>query len=231
MAFTIAEAKREPFFPSILLSGFSGSGKTYSALLLAKGLGGKVVLIDTENKRALVYAKLFKFDYINFEPPFTPERCSEAWKLALSKNPNVIIFDSATHEWLGKGGILREKDEMPGTNDYVKWGKLTPRHEKWAGLLTLKPKCFHIVTCRAKEKHKMKKGTDGKLEVVPLGALPLQRDDFAYDFAFGYTIQHGSHKVKIIKSIEEAPEPDGVLTSDFAKELADWCLMKKKGKT
>jgi hypothetical protein len=227
MPFTSSEAKRVPFFPSILLSGHSGSGKTYSALLMAKGFGGKVVLIDTENKRALVYANLFKFEHIVFEAPFTPERCREAMKLAISKSPNVIIFDSATHEWWGKGGILREKDEMPGTNDFVKWGKLTPRHESWAGMLTINPKCFHIVTCRAKEKSKMKKNAEGKLEVVPLGMKPIQRDDFAFDFSFGYLIQHDSHKIKILKSIEEAPEPDGLLTPDFASRLAAWTLMKK----
>lgn len=227
MPFIATEAKRIPFYPSILLSGPSGSGKTYTALLMAKGIGGKVVLIDSENKRALVYAKLFKFEHIAFDPPFSPERCIEAWRLGLSRNPSVLIFDSATHEWWGKGGVLREKDEMPGTNDFVKWGKLTPRHEKWAGMLTVNPKCVHIVTCRAKEKSKMKKGSDGKLEVVPLGMKPIQRDDFAFDFSFGYTLLHESHKAKIIKSIEEAPEPEGTLDSKFGSDLVSWCLMKK----
>jgi hypothetical protein len=219
-------AKREPFNPSILLTGFSGSGKTYSALLMAKGIGGRVVLVDTENKRAKVYAPFFEFDHIDFQPPFTPERCREAMKAALAKNPAVLIFDGATQEWWGKGGILREKDTMPGTNDYVKWGKLTPRHEQWTGMLTVAPKCVYIVTCRGKEKHKLKKNAEGKLEVVPQGVKPVQRDDFAYDFSFGYTILHGSHRVSTIKSIEGAPEPDGPLDSAFGKALADWSMMR-----
>ena len=50
------------------LQGPSGAGKTYSALLLAKGITGnlhKVAVIDTENGSSHLYAlfrKLFCFD-------------------------------------------------------------------------------------------------------------------------------------------------------------------------
>lgn len=229
MPFASKLAKREPFYPSVLLSGPSGSGKTYSALLMAQGFGGRIVLIDTESRRGILYGNLFKYEYIDFEAPFTPERCREALKAALALSPTTIIFDSATHEWVGKGGILREKDEMPGTNDYIKWGKLTPRHESFAGALTIKPKCFYIVTCRAKEKNKVEEGKDKKLEIKRLGLQPVQRSDFRYDFTLAYTIHPDSHKAHIAKSVETAPSPDGPITIAFGRELAAWSLMKSKG--
>jgi hypothetical protein len=231
MPFISKLAKRESFYPSILLSGPSGSGKTYSALLMAQGFGGKIVLIDTESRRGVLYGNLFKYEYIDFEAPFSPERCREAIKAALALSPTTIIFDSATHEWAGKGGILREKDEMPGTNDYIKWGKLTPRHESFAGALTVKPKCFYIVTCRSREKNKVEEGKDKKMEIKRLGLQPVQRSDFRYDFTFAYAIHPDSHRAHITKSVETAPEPDGPISIAFGRELASWALMKTKAKS
>jgi len=46
----------------LALTGPSGSGKTYSALQLAKGLGGKVAVLDTENGSASLYSDSFEFD-------------------------------------------------------------------------------------------------------------------------------------------------------------------------
>ena len=230
MPFTTKTAKREPFFPSILLSGPSKSGKTYGALLLAKGFGGKTVLIDTENRRSKLYGSLFKFEVVEFDPPFSPERFREAMKTALASSPTTVIIDSATHEWLGKGGILRELDDMPGTNTAVKWGKLTPRHESFMDSLTAAPKCFVIVTCRAKEKIKLeevKKDGVVKTEVRRLGLQPMQRWDFKYGFTLFYALSPETNRVRVAGSIEGAPVPDGVLTAEFGKQIASWALMKK----
>ena len=43
--FQKAERKKERL--RLALCGPAGSGKTYSALLIAQGLGGKIALIDT----------------------------------------------------------------------------------------------------------------------------------------------------------------------------------------
>lgn len=59
------------------ISGPSGAGKTYSALLLAKGLIGnweKIAVIDTENGSASLYEHLGPFNTIDLQAPFTPER-------------------------------------------------------------------------------------------------------------------------------------------------------------
>ena len=49
----------------VALAGVSGAGKTYSALMMAKALGGRVALIDSERSSALLYADKFEFDHMD----------------------------------------------------------------------------------------------------------------------------------------------------------------------
>ena len=90
----------------LAITGPSGSGKTYGALLLAKGIGGKVAVIDTEHGSASLYSHLCEYDTLELEPPYSPERYIDAIKAAESAGYDVIIIDSATHEWNGAGGCL-----------------------------------------------------------------------------------------------------------------------------
>src|SRR4051794_10757149 len=91
------------------LMGCSGSGKTYSALLLAYGLSNdwnKVAVIDTENHSADLYDHLGPFNVLHLAPPFTPEKFIEALRVCEKANMEVIVIDSSSHEWDGVGGIL-----------------------------------------------------------------------------------------------------------------------------
>ena len=58
----------------LLIEGASGSGKTYSALLLAKGLkektGQKIALIDTEKGSASLYSNLVDFVFFDIVHEF-----------------------------------------------------------------------------------------------------------------------------------------------------------------
>lgn len=90
--------------------GGTGSGKTKSALLLARGMAGpkgKVVIIDTEHRRASYYADSIPggFLSIDLEPPYTPERYWDAID-TMEGSCDVGILDSATHLWEGPDGIL-----------------------------------------------------------------------------------------------------------------------------
>jgi len=88
MKFVKAEKKKSKL--RLGMSGPSGSGKTYSALRLAKGLGGKVAVIDTERGSASLYADKFEFDVLELTAPYTTERYIEAMKLA--KDYDIIII-------------------------------------------------------------------------------------------------------------------------------------------
>ena len=53
------KAERKRSYVKIALCGVSGSGKTYSALLMAQGLGEKIAMIDTENGSGELYSDLY----------------------------------------------------------------------------------------------------------------------------------------------------------------------------
>ena len=73
MAIVIRKAERSATKLRLLLSGPSGSGKTWGAIQIARGLGGRVVVIDTEEGSSDLYDQLHSFDVIDLKPPFTPE--------------------------------------------------------------------------------------------------------------------------------------------------------------
>lgn len=67
----------------LALQGCSGSGKTYSALLLADGLTNdwtKIAVIDSENGSADLYAHLGNYNVLPLQDNFTPETYIEAIK-------------------------------------------------------------------------------------------------------------------------------------------------------
>src|SRR4051812_25477049 len=89
MAFSIIPARRKAVPILVSLAGVSGSGKTYSALLLAAGLAGpngRVGFLDTENGRGSMYADSpgiqaalpGGYQIADMREPFTPARYSEA---------------------------------------------------------------------------------------------------------------------------------------------------------
>ena len=134
------------------LQGPSGSGKTMSALLIAYGLcpyWNKIAVIDTESNSADLYSHLGPFNVVNLSEPFTPEKYIEAISLCESKGMEVVIVDSASHEWDGAGGILQVHGNMQG-NSFINWAKLTPRHNAFVQAI-LQSKSHVITTTRTKQ--------------------------------------------------------------------------------
>jgi len=79
------------------LSAVSGGGKTYSALIIAKGLASewdKIAIIDSENSSADLYAHLGDYNVLPISAPFTPEKYIEAIKECEKAGMEVIIVDS-----------------------------------------------------------------------------------------------------------------------------------------
>ncbi|HHR6639981.1 TPA: AAA family ATPase, partial [Providencia alcalifaciens] len=88
-----AKALRKKAKLRLALTGPSGSGKTYGALEIAKGLGGKTAVIDTEKGSASLYSDRFNFDVLELDPPFTPERFIEAIGAAQEAGYDNLIID------------------------------------------------------------------------------------------------------------------------------------------
>jgi hypothetical protein len=158
----------------IILEGASGSGKTFSALKMAKPFG-KIVLIDTEKGSASLYSDLFDFDVLELSPPYSPEEYIKAIKECENAGYDVIIIDSLTHEWSGSGGCLELANKLGG---YPKgWQKVTPMHDQFIEAI-LQSKCHIISTCRSKQAYAMDEVTK---KVTKQGLEPQQRDGLDYE--------------------------------------------------
>ena len=86
----------------LALQGASGSGKTYSSLLIAHGMTSdwnKIAVIDTENGSADLYAHLGAYNVLSLSEPYNPEKYIDAIGICESAGMEVIIIDSISHCW------------------------------------------------------------------------------------------------------------------------------------
>ncbi len=114
------------------LIGPPKSGKTYTALTLAKCWGGRTALVDGEHGSASKYADIFKFDTIDLED-FDPRTYTKLIKLAEAEGYDNLILDNISHEWDGLRGVLELVDEetakMQSMNKFTSgWRIVTPWH-------------------------------------------------------------------------------------------------------
>jgi hypothetical protein len=184
MEIKVRKAERTQKALKMLLGGPSGSGKTYSALLLAKGMGGKILFMDTENKSADLYADLVDFEKVDIEAPYTTEKYIEVMAYAEANGYNTLVIDSFTHAWAGEGGLLDQKaifDMKPGSNSFVNFGKITPMHEKLKSAIIKLD--INLIGClRAKAQHEIVKDEQGKTKIEKLGTEVIQREGFEFEF-------------------------------------------------
>jgi hypothetical protein len=201
MNFTISKAERKQILLRIALISPSGGGKTYSALRLAKGIGLKTGVIDTENRRSLYYADEFNFEHIPFNPPFSPENYIAAMDFAIANGCKTIILDSGSHEWIGTGGILSIKDSMPPSqfkNEWAKWERLTPRHNAFIDKIQ---RCdAHIIVClRGKDEYVLEQNEKGKTAPKKVGVGAQMRDGLEYECTVALMIDQESHHFSVTK--------------------------------
>lgn len=110
------KAERKKAYLKIAMCGVSGSGKTYSALQLARGLGNNIAMIDTENGSGELYSDLCSYDICSISAPFEHTKYIKAIKEAEADGYDVLIIDSLTQAWNGAGGLL-EKQEQVGKDE------------------------------------------------------------------------------------------------------------------
>ena len=222
-----AKALRKKAKLRLALTGPSGSGKTYGALEIAKGLGGKTAVIDTEKGSASLYSDRFNFDVLELDPPFTPERFIEAIGAAQEAGYDNLIIDSITHEWSGSGGCLELLDGLAKAkyrgNTWSAWSEITPRHNAFLDAI-LRSDLHIIATMRSKtETAQVDKG-NGKKGVDKLGMKSEQRDGVEYEFTTILDLNHETHTAMASKdrtglfSNAEVTQ----LNESTGKKLMDW---------
>lgn len=167
------------------LCGPAGSGKTYSALAIASGLGKRIALIDTEHGSASLYADRFSFDTLNLET-FSPDSYVEAIKAAEAEGYEVVIIDSLSHAWMGKDGALEQVDQATkrsgSKNSYFAWRDVTPKHNALVEAI-VQCKAHVIATIRSKTEYAVDKDDKGKVSPRKIGTAPIQRDGMEYEFS------------------------------------------------
>ena len=167
------------------IDGPSGSGKTYTALTFATALanGGRVAVIDTERGSASLYADEFDFDVLELSE-FSPEAYTEGIKAAESAGYDVIVLDSLSHAWEGKGGILeihdKETSRNRSGNSWTAWREVTPRHRALVDAI-LQSKGHVIATMRSKMDY-IQTTENGKTKIKKVGLAPIQRQGMEYEF-------------------------------------------------
>ncbi|WP_417876416.1 AAA family ATPase [Winogradskyella sediminis] len=221
----LKQAKREQVKLRIGLSGASGFGKTFSALLLAYGITNdysKVAVIDTENKSASLYSHLGSYNTLNLEPPYSPENYIKAIELCEKAKIEVIIIDSITHEWNGKGGCLDIHEKLGGR--FQNWAQITPRHQAFIDKI-LQANCHVITTTRRKVDYSMDTDNSGKTKVIKHGTKEITREGFEYELTVNFELINDNHLAKASKDRTGLfmNKPEFVINASTGKKLMAWC--------
>ena len=101
----------------------------------------------------------------------------------------VIIIDSISHEWEGKGGILDIHGSMVG-NSFTNWAKVTPRHNEFVQKI-LQSNSHIIATIRSKQDYVLSE-KNGKMVPEKVGLKGVTREGLDYEFTlvFDVDIKH-----------------------------------------
>lgn len=214
----------------LALGGVSGSGKTFSALSIAKHLGGKVALIDTEHASASKYSDLFDFDTAVLTDSYSPVDYLRLVNQAVEGGYKTLIIDSLSHAWNGRNGILEQNEiysQRMKINSFQAWGKCgTPLYTSFVeGILAAN---IHVIaTVRMKQEYAMIE-ENGKTRPQKIGMGLQQREGLEYEMdIFGEMDLEN----RLIISKSRLPEISGRMFpkpgEEFAKILARWLSSEK----
>lgn len=240
--FTFETAHRENELARMALWGPSGAGKTYTAIKIAYTLtdGGRVGVIDTENRSASLYADMasdrsknpemagnptWTFRTVDFKPPYDPRLLSSLIE-EHSSNFDALVIDSFSAFWSGEGGLMDIKDGAPG-KEFQQWKTATPIQNRVMESI-LRAKCHIIVCMRSKTLFDVSKDERGRTTVAKLGLGPVQRDTTIYEMTVAGSLDT-DHKLSIEKTRCSAldgnvysPNSSSMRTEHFALTLKDW---------
>jgi hypothetical protein len=134
----------------------------------------------------------------------------------------VLIIDSLTHEWNGKGGVLELVDEFKAAsksqNAYTEgWSKMTPWHRKLVEKILTTP--LHIITTmRSSMDYVLVDGTPKK---VGMGAE--QRKGMDYEFSIVLDMfQRAKAKVEKTRCSALGDETWNEPGADIAAVILNW---------
>jgi hypothetical protein len=191
-----------------------------------------VGFIDTENKRGSLYAnalthpatgEIHEFYSGDLEPPFTPQRYSDAILEFQKAGVEVLVIDSVTHEYEGTGGILEMREPLPGQR-----GKrdniAKAEHKKFMN--TLLQSNMHVICCvRAREKVIIEK-KGGETVYIPQGVQPIQEKNFMFEATASLMMWDEGKSQQVLKCPAELKaiigRQEGYITAQDGAALRAW---------
>ena len=230
MTFQFRDAKRSEAKPLIGLYAESGCGKTWSALLLARGFvgpNGKIGMIETEGGRG--EANVGREPVGNYlvcpiRGNFSPKAYGEALTAAESAGLDALIVDSASHEWEGAGGVLSmaAENQAAGKKGVLVWQQPKIEHQRHFMLRLMQTPIPLVIVCmRAKYPMQQIKNEWARSTVLE----PKQADDILFEmFVHGWIDQdHNLHVTKYTIPELAAVIPDGKpISIQTGQSLASW---------
>ena len=209
------------------ISGPSGTGKTFSALRLARGLASdwsKVCVIDSEGSADKYAGHPTLGDYsVNplYEKVGADRFAPNAWigaiKECVDAGMEVAIIDSGTHEWKWCLGYLQK---IGGR--FQEWSKVSPEHENFIRAIQLCP--IHLLIClRSKTEYIITNESGRKPTVEKVGLRPETREGFEYELDLMLSLDT-KHLARVEKDRTEifAGRADFMLTEAHGQELISW---------
>jgi hypothetical protein len=162
------------------IAGQSGSGKTLTALYIARGMvdnASQIGFLDTENKRGSLYSDELDGQFMigDLYPPFSPDRYSQAIKEFEKAGVKALVIDSVTHEWEGEGGCIDIAENT--TSKIADWKKSKAEHKKFMNTLLQADIDFIIVCVRAREVMDFRIPS----KPVSLGIQPICEKNFMFE--------------------------------------------------
>lgn len=231
-------ARRTNAKPLVGLYSESGAGKTYSALLLARGYvgpEGRIAMIETESGRGEAYSdpaeypEIGGYDVLPLHDSFAPAVYADSIAKAEKGKYDALIIDSASHEWEGIGGVLSmaADNEQSGKKGQLIWQKPKIEHQRHFMLKFMQTNIPLVILCM-RAKYPMIQTTDnhGKKEWTRSTILePKQSDDILFEmFVHGWI--DGGHRFHRTKSTAKSLEPifldNEPITLETGQKLAAW---------
>ena len=196
------EAKREASPLTLAIAGLAGSGKTYSALLLARGLvgpDGVICVLDSEGRRARMYGgrpEIGTYYCVDLWPPYSSKQYLAALKFAIGQGAQCVIIDSASHEHEAmldyadaEEGRLANKGHS-GAGGWAKWKDPKRDHNRFMSFATAAP--CHVIFClRLKTVTDMKTSADKN--------VPICGRDLEYLMQVIADVEEGTNKATFRK--------------------------------
>lgn len=209
------------------IAGQSGDGKTYTALMIARGMvnsPSEIGFLDTENKRGSLYHDILdgKFLIGDLYPPFSPARYSEAIKEFQEAGVKVLVIDSVSHEWeMGCEEIAYAPKANGQPRKIADWVTAKREHKKFMNVLLQSD--MDIICCiRAREK------TDftNMEKPVSLGIQPVCEKNFMFEMTASIMMADNGltqKPMKLPSFLREAfGTGSGYLGVDTGKKIRKW---------